>query len=311
MALQGKKALIIGICGFAGSALRKELTASGYDVYGVDIFSTDDRVIPADMLDKHTCETVISEMIPDIIFNLAGQASPIISWKDIDLTMKLNVNLSVNVAEAVRKFCPETRMVFIGSANQYDLRVWKDELITEDTPVSDDSPYSVSKNTQEALLKLLKDRYGLDMVFTRSFNHIGPGQKPGFVITDYAKRIADLETGRIETFEYGNLDSCRDFSDVRDVARAYRLLGEQGKSGRIYNVGSGKSFYIRDLVGHLISLSKDAAEKTTLPPKAPEGSLIPYRADISSLKEDTGFEPQYDVYETIESVLEAYRSNYA
>ena len=95
------------------------------------------------------------------------------------------------------------------------------------------------------------------------------------------------------------------------MACAYRLLGEKGKSGKIYNVGSGKSFYIRDLVGHLIGLSKEASEKTTLPPKAPEGSLIHFRADISSLKKDTGFEPQFDVYETIESVLETYRRNYA
>ena len=156
-----KSALIIGICGFAGSSLRIELQNNGYDVYGADVVSTDDRVRKVDMLNFEACKELISDIRPDIIFNLAGQASPQISWKDINLTNHLNVDLSVNIVNAcIESGLANTRMVFIGSANQYDNSKISDEgLISEDAPLSDDSPYSISKNTQEAVLRLLANKY--------------------------------------------------------------------------------------------------------------------------------------------------------
>ena len=302
-----KKALVTGICGFAGSSLRRELEDAGYDVYGADIVSFDDKVSKIDLLDKEACSDLIGRIKPDIIFNLAGQASPIISWKDINLTMHLNVDLSVNMAEAVIKHVPGSRIVFIGSANQYDLKTCEDGLAGEDTAKVNNSPYAVSKNTQEDILRLMEKKYGLDMCFTRSFNHVGPGQKPGFVVTDYSLRIARLEAGLIDTFEYGDLDSWRDFSDVRDVTRAYRLIGESGKKGEIYNVGSGRSYYIRDLIGALVEMSPEASQKTSLPERLPDDALVHYRADIGKLQADTGFAPRFDVFETLPSILDAYR----
>ena len=196
-----KKALVIGAMGFAGSALIDELKANGYDVIGSDIVSDGDDVIKADMLDKAQAFDLISEVKPDVIFNLAGQASPLISWKDINLTMHLNVDLSVNIAEAVLAACPETTILYIGSANQYDMVSYGRLQIDEACPLVDNSPYAISKNTQEAVLKLLIAKKGLKAIFTRSFNHIGPKQKEGFVVTDYCKRIALLEKGDIDTFE--------------------------------------------------------------------------------------------------------------
>lgn len=306
-----RKALIIGCNGFAGTALRRELAGSGeYDVYGVDIASFDNRTRAVDMLDYEAAAKAISDCMPDVIFNLAGQASPWVSWEKINFTMHLNVDLSVNIVEAVRKHCPKARMIFIGSANQYDLSSVKDGLVGEDTPLVDNSPYAVSKNTQEAIIRLMARKYDLDIVFTRSFNHVGPGQKVGFVITDYCNRIVKLENGEIDTFEYGDLDSWRDFSDVRDVVHAYRLIAENGRSGEIYNVGSGKSYYIRDLVGKVVELSPKAMVATKLPERLPDDALIHYRSDNSKLAADTGFMAIYDVNETVESVLQAYRQGY-
>lgn len=304
-----KKALIVGVNGFAGKALRRELTETGtYDVVGADVFSTDDSVIAVDMTDPAASEKLIADTKPDIIFNLAGQASPMISWEKVNFTMKLNVDLSVNILEAVRKHCPEARMLFIGSANQYDLNALDCPEVGEDAPIVNNSPYSVSKNAQEALLKLMAKKYGLDVLFTRSFNHIGPEQRTGFVVTDYTDRIVKLEKGEMDTFTYGNLDSWRDFSDVRDVVRAYRLIAEKGVSGKIYNVGSGKSFYIRDLIGYLVEKSEAASTKTTLPVRLPDDELVHYRADITELTNDTGFEPQCDLWETLDSILVAFRN---
>ncbi|MCQ2504033.1 MAG: NAD-dependent epimerase/dehydratase family protein [Saccharofermentans sp.] len=304
------KALVIGAMGFAGSALTEELKNNGYEVIGTDIVSNGDDVIKADMLNKKEAFDLISKIRPDIVFNLAGQASPLISWKDINLTMHLNVDLSVNIAEAVLEYCPDTKILYIGSANQYDMAAASGADIDESCPLVDNSPYAISKNTQEAILKLLIAKKGLKAVFTRSFNHIGPTQKEGFVVTDYCKRIALLEKGELDTFEYGNLDSWRDFSDVRDVVRAYRLLGEKGQPGEVYNVGSGKSFYIRDMIGTLVEQSAAASDKTKLPVRLDDNQLTHYRADISKLSRDTGFEPEYDINDTLVSVLEAYRNRY-
>lgn len=303
------KALIIGAAGFAGRALRNELIDAGYDVICADVIPDDDSVIRVDMLDAKAADELIKDAKPDMIFNLAGQASPFLSWQKIALTMHLNVDLSVNICESVGRHCPGSRIVFIGSANQYDMsRVGADGLVDENIPLSSDSPYSISKNTQEEMLKLLGTKYSLDIVSTRSFNHIGPNQKPGFVITDYCMRIARLEAGLIDGFDYGNLDSWRDFSDVRDVVRAYRLIAQHGKTGEIYNVGSGKSFYIRDLIGALVDMSEDAKSKTVLPPRLPDDALVHYRSDNSKLYADTGFVSQKDIMtDTLPYVLEAYR----
>lgn len=300
------KVLLIGANGFAGRYLRSELESCGYEVVGVDVVS-DERTRKVDMLDPKASEEIIAEVKPDLIFNLAGQAAPSISWEKILLTMHLNIDISVNIANAVRIHCPKCRILLIGSANQYDISRSETGIITEETPLNGSSPYDVSKNTQEELMRLMAKKYDLDIMMTRSFNHIGRGQKTGFVVTDYCKRIVDLERGLIDTFSFGNLDSWRDFSDARDVVRAYRLIAENGKSGEIYNVGSGRSFYIRDLIGALVEASPKAMEKVTLPPRLDDDALLHVRADISKLRSIADFEPQYDVFETVRDVLQSFR----
>lgn len=171
-----KKALIIGINGFAGSYLRRELTGI-YDVYGADINSFDDRVRAIDMLDEQACDKLFEDIKPDYVFNLAGQASPMISWEKTNFTMHLNVDLSVNIVKSCAVHCPQARILLVGSANQYDMNKVDGELVTESTPLVNDSPYSVSKNTQEALINLYARKYKLQVIFTRSFNHVGRGQK--------------------------------------------------------------------------------------------------------------------------------------
>ena len=301
------KVLLIGANGFAGRYLRRELENNSYEVICVDAVTSDPSVRRIDMLDPEASEELIKDIAPDYIFNLAGQAAPSISWEKVLLTMHLNIDISVNILEAVRKHCPKARVILIGSANQYDGSKAADGVISEETPLNNTSPYDISKNTQEELVRMMVRRYDLDVIMTRSFNHIGPGQRPGFVVTDYCKRIVSLERGEIDTFTFGNLDSWRDFSDVRDVVRAYRLIAENGVKNEIYNIGSGKSFYIRDIIGKLVELSPKAMEKVTLPPRLPDDELVHVRADISKLRSVCDFEPEYDVFETIKDVLEEYR----
>ncbi|MCQ2467317.1 MAG: NAD-dependent epimerase/dehydratase family protein [Clostridia bacterium] len=302
------KVLLVGANGFVGKYLKSELESNGYDVIGTDVVSDDDSIRIVDMLDAKAVDALIEEVKPDYVYNLAGQAAPSISWDKVLLTMHLNIDISVNIVTSCKTHCPNCRILLIGSANQYDESKAIDGVISEDTPRNDTSPYDVSKNAQEGLMILLAKKFDMDIMMTRSFNHIGPGQRTGFVVTDYSKRIVDLERGVIDTFTIGNLNSWKDFSDVRDVVRAYRLIAEKGTKGEIYNVGSGKSSYIRDLIGRLIELSDVAREKIALPERLPDDALTHNRANIDKLKKATGFEPQYDVADTLESILNYYRA---
>lgn len=302
------KVLLVGANGFVGKYLKKELENNGYEVVGTDVVSDDDSIRIVDMLNSNAVDELIEDVMPDYVFNLAGQAAPSISWDKIILTMHLNVDISVNIVNACKNHCPKCRILLIGSANQYDGSKAIDGVISESTPLNAASPYDVSKNAQEELMRLLTQKFDMDIMMTRSFNHIGPGQRTGFVITDYCKRIVDLERGEIDTFAFGNLESWRDFSDVRDVVRAYRLIAENGKRGEVYNVGSGKSFYIRDLIAHLVNLSEDAKEKVMLPKASEPSALVHYRADISKLQSVVDFEAQYDIYETLTNVLNYFRN---
>lgn len=304
------RAIVVGSNGFAGKYLRSELETNGYEVVGVDVvkLSDNDDTRIVDMLDSKAVDSLIDEIKPDYIFNLAGQAAPSISWDKINLTMHLNVDISVNILNSVKEHCPNCRILLIGSANQYDGEKAIDGLITETTPLNSSSPYDVSKNAQEELVRLMVKKFDLDVMMTRSFNHIGVGQRTGFVVTDYCKRIVDLERGLIDTFEFGNLDSWRDFSDARDIVRAYRLIAEKGVKGEIYNVGSGKSYYIRDLIGRLVELSSETTKNVLLPERKPDDELVHYRADISKLKGIADFEARCDLNETLEGVLNYYRN---
>lgn len=300
---------IIGINGFAGKYLKKELQSSGYEVWGVDIVSDDDDTIVADMLDPKAVEEIIREKKPDAVFNLAGQASPNVSWEKVILTMHINIDIAVNLIEAIRKHSPKTRLILIGSANQYDMRNLPDGPIDENAPQLAESPYDVSKSAQEGLVRVLGKKYDLDIILTRSFNHIGPGQKPGFVVTDYCQRIVDLERGNSDSIEIRSLDGWRDFADVRDTVTAYRLLMEKGQKGEIYNVGSGKAYYIHDIVSTLIGLSEKASAVAVLPPSKKDCSAFPkVYSDNSKLARDTGFAPKYPIEQTLKDVLESYRN---
>lgn len=299
---------IIGINGFAGQYLKRELLENGYSVWGVDVVASDEDTIQADMLDAEAVDRILEQKKPDAVFNLAGLASPGASWDDPVKTMHINVDIAVNLMQAIRNHCPKARLILIGSANQYDMRNIPAGPIAEDAPQLAESPYDVSKSAQESLVRVLGKKYGLDIIMTRSFNHIGPGQKTGFVVTDYCQRIVDLEKGLTDTIEVRSLDSWRDFADVRDTVHAYRLLLEKGRSGEIYNVGSGNAYYIFDIVSALINMSEKAKAVVDLPASQKENSQFPrVYSDNSKIFNDTGFVPKYPIEQTLKDVLEDYR----
>ena len=303
-----QKILIVGANGFAGSYLQTEMRSHGYDVYGADLFSEDDRVFKADMLRAQEVNAVVEAVRPDGIFNLSGFASPHQSWDHVLTAMHLNIDISVNLAEAMRQFCPQARLLIIGSSQQYDVAAAQGKPISESTPQLSGSPYDVSKRAQEELLKLLAQRYSLDILFTRSFNHIGPGQKVGFVVPDFASRIVSVENGKATHFTVGDLAAWRDFSDVRDIVRGYRLLYEKGRRNETYNIGSGKAYQIQWILDTLLkysTVSPDAVQSTVPKSQSKEDVIT---CDIQKIQNDTGYAPQRNLEDTLREILEYFRS---
>ncbi len=302
------RVLVVGINGFAGQYLRKELEKCGYDVYGVDLFSKDDHTYAADMLSASETNRIVKELRPSGIFNLSGFASPHLSWEHVINTMHLNVDISVNLALAIKEYCPEARLLVIGSSNQYDVEACKGLPINEEAPIKANDPYSVSKQAQENLLRVIAEKYNLDIMITRSFNHIGPGQKKNFVVSDFASGIADVEKGRAEALTVGNLEPWRDFSDVKDTVRAYRLLYEKGHTGEIYNVGSGQAKQIKWILNKLLSYSTIKIPVNYRQPKT-EGTVASrVICDYTKLNQHTGYLPEINIESTLKQVLDYYRN---
>ena len=186
-------------------------------------------------------DQIIREARPDYIVHLASQSSVAYSWENPTESFLNNTNIFLNIADSVRRQGRPCRLLSIGSSEPYGRVEPADLPLREDAPLRPSSPYGVARVAQELLSKVFFEGYGLDIVMTRSFNHFGPYQRENFVIAGFAKQFALAERAGVKEFDLhaGDVDVVRDFTDVRDVVRAYRSLLERGKNGEIYNVCSG------------------------------------------------------------------------
>jgi GDP-4-dehydro-6-deoxy-D-mannose reductase len=306
------KALIIGVAGFVGKYLANELIDSGWDVYGTrlptETASADIPVYGLDILDANAIKGLLRKVNPDCIFHLAAQSSVANSWKQPALTIDVNVKGAVNLLEAVREMEKPPRVLLIGSGDEYGY-VLPDELpISEDTDLRPGNIYAVSKISQGKLGQVYARAYGLEVVIVRAFSHIGPGQTDTFVVPGFCKQIAEIEAkGNDGVIRVGNLEAKRDITDVCDVVRAYRLLADKGRSGEIYNVGSGKAVSIGEILDMLIGLSKAKITVEQDPARMRPSDTPVIEADVSKLKACTGWTAEVLLEETLRSVLEEWR----
>lgn len=302
------KALVIGACGFAGKYMCQELLCNDYDVAAADI-SSDNGAVIIDITDYNSVFNVIKDVSPDIIFNLAGYASVALSWKNPQKTMDINVNGTINILEAVRNLSISPRIVLIGSSEEYGTADFNEMYVDESHPLNPVSPYAISKRCQEDIGLSYHKTYNMDILFTRSFNHIGPGQKTGFVVSDFAYGISEIEKGRQSFLQTGNLSSSRCFTDVRDVVRAYRLIGESGASGKIYNVGSSAMYKIEEILDILVKYASCEITVKTAQDKLRRFDTPCWICNSGALKQDTAWEPAYNIEETLLEILNYYRNN--
>ena len=299
-------ALITGSEGFVGRYLRAELEAHGYDVTGLDL-APGENTAAVDLLEAEKVDALLKELQPEVIFHLAGQANVGLSWKKPAMTMEINLIAAINLMEAARKHCPDCAIVLVGSSDEYGNLKEKGQLVSEETPLQPVTPYAISKIAQEQMGKAYAKAYGMRICMTRSFNHGGAGQKPGFMIPDFVSGIVKVERGEAEAVCVGNLTSRRDFTHVKDVVRAYRLTAEKGKPGEIYNVGSGKTCSAQEVLDRLIGMAECPVTVRQDPARMRPSDTPVICCDHTKLTKDTGWEPEHSLQEILEDTLAYYR----
>lgn len=310
-----KKALVIGAAGFVGDYLIRELHNNGMDTYATKLphetfkgkFA---RVSDLDILDKDAVVDILYEIQPDYIFHLAAQSSVGVAWKNPQLTVDINIKGSVNVMDAVRDLFYKPRVLLIGSGEEYGHIRPEETPIVEETALRPGNIYAATKACQNMIGSIYAEAYDMELMMVRAFNHIGPGQAPLFVVSDFCKQVAEIENGiREPVIMVGNLEAKRDFTDVRDVVRAYVKIILEGKAGETYNVGSGNAQEIRQILEKVVAMSDCAIRVETDPNKIRPVDVPIIEADISKLSELTGWRPEIPVEQTIRETLAYWREN--
>lgn len=312
------RTLITGIGGFAGSYLAEHLLAAGRDeIWGVirtgsgHATHLQDRVhlVKADLTDPERVDDLLAAVQPDRIYHLAGQSFVAVSWRDPWPTFETNIRAQLNLLEAMVRLRLKGRILVVGSQDEYGKVEPGDLPIAETTPLRPDSPYAVSKVAQDLLGLQYFYSYEVHAVRVRPFNHIGPRQNDRFVVPAFARQIAEAEAGlRAPVIHVGSLDTARDFSDVRDVVRAYHLLLERGAAGEVYNIGSGRPHRIHTLLALLLEMSTIELAVEQDPERLRPSDVPVSYADISKIRAAVGWEPCIAFETSVRDVLEYWRT---
>jgi GDP-4-dehydro-6-deoxy-D-mannose reductase len=305
-------ALITGINGFAGQHLAGLLSKNGRRVTGMGIEQTCllegvsyDFV---DITDSDMVAQSFSRREPQEIYHLAGVSFPAEADRTPRSALAINITGTISVLDAMKRFSPQAKLLLVGSAKEYDISA--EGLVSEDTLPNPTNFYGISKYATELIGQQYCRQYGLDIRFTRSFNHTGPGQSPLFVCSDWARQIAQAEKGLAQQeVRVGDCEVEIDFSDVRDVVNAYRLIMDNGGRGRVYNVCSGITCKLSDILAALTG--KSTATLAVVQEQTKLREVKTYRrlaGDNSRLRTETSWEPKIPFDKTLDDLLEYWRS---
>lgn len=313
------KILITGITGFAGTNLY-QLLAQQEDInlFGSFRLSIKNRniennfnkatLLECDINDIYSVEKLLSEVQPDLIFHFASYVSVFGSFKNPLQTFQTNIIGTANLLEAVKKIVPTAKILIPGSAEEYGKVPENKMPIREEYPLNPVNPYAISKRVQEEIGFYYFKTYGLNIYFTRTFHYTGPGQPLGFVCSDLAKQVIDAERGIIKNITVGNLEAKRDFTDIRDVVNAYWKIINKGKVGEIYNVCSGKSISIQEILNRLIKLSEKNFSVEIDKNKLRPSDVPDFIGDNTKLK-NIGWVSKYSIDNSLKAVLSGWRDD--
>jgi GDP-4-dehydro-6-deoxy-D-mannose reductase len=312
------KALITGITGFVGSHMAEYLLQNNVDVFGsvrqrspmdhIKHLLNDIHLVECELRDPFSVESLLTSTKPDLIFHLAAQSFVPTSWNSPIDTIHNNIAGQINIFEAVRQLKLDCKIQIACSSEEYGFVAPNEVPIKEENPIRPLSPYGVSKVAQDFLGYQYYQSYGLHVLRTRTFNHTGPRRGENFVTSNFAKQIAEIEKGNKQPVLYvGNLQAKRDFTDVRDVVRAYALALEKGVPGESYNIASGKCCTIEEMLNILLSLSKENIEVKEDSSRMRPSDVEILLGDYSKFHQATGWKPEIPFRQTLEDLLNYWR----
>jgi GDP-4-dehydro-6-deoxy-D-mannose reductase len=311
--------LITGITGFAGSHLAElALEQPGVEVYGtfrqrsrlenIRHILQDIRLVECDLRDPFSAQKAIGDIKPDRVFHLAAQSFVPTSWTAPQDTITTNVLGQLNLLEAVRRLQPEVRFQVACSSEEYGLVRPDEGPLNEDSPLRPLSPYGVSKVAQDLLGYQYHASYGLRTVRTRAFNHTGPRRGEMFMTSSFAKQVAEIEAGlRPPILRCGNLDARRDFTDVRDMVRAYWLSLERGEPGEVYVIASGVSYSAREVLSLVLDLAKLPIEVEIEAARLRPSDVPLLVGDARRFRARTDWKPEIPFAKTMADLLDYWR----
>ncbi len=312
--------LVTGVTGFAGSHLVDYmLERGGCEIFGIqrwrsrteniEHFAAKITLLECDLRDATSTLDTIEKVRPDWIFHLAAQSFVPTSWIAPTESLTTNVLAQVNLFEAVRRAGLRCRIQLACSSEEYGMVFPNEVPIKETNPLRPLSPYAVSKVAQDLLGYQYWMSWKIDSVRTRGFNHEGPRRGPVFVASDFAKQIADIEKGRkAPVLSVGNLEAVRDFTDVRDMVKAYWLALEKCAPGEVYNIATGKGWKIQDVLDRLLAMTKVKIEVKQDPARLRPSDVPILLGDNSKFVAATGWQPTIPFEQTLRDMLDYWRA---
>ena len=314
------KILITGVTGFVGSHLAEYCLSLDQQVEvigtcrwrsrreNIEHFEDAINLYECDLRDASSVKTLLADIQPERIFHLAAQSYVPSSWNSPGETITTNVIGQLNIFEAMRETNSTASIQIAGSSEEYGLVHPEEAPITEENPLRPLSPYAVSKVAQDMLAYQYFQSYGLKVVRTRAFNHTGPRRGDVFVTSNFAKQIAEIEAGqRPPVIHVGDLNPKRDFTDVRDIVRAYWLSLEHCSLGEVYNVASGKAYRIKEVLKILLDNSEQDIEVVEDPERLRPSDVPLLLGDNSRFCKATGWSPEIPFEQTAKDLLDYWR----
>ena len=294
------RALVTGGKGFVGTWLAAHLRAEGDEVCSVDH--------EVDVTDADAVRAAVIDAAPDAVYHLAAFTHVGKSWSDPGAVLHVNAFGTLRVLEAASACPTPPRVLLVSSAEVYGAVDEADLPVSEQAPLMPVTPYAASKVAAEYLGLQAHLARGLPVVRVRPFNHVGPGQGPGFVVPSLAERIVGAQRTGTTSVGIGNLSARRDLTDVRDVVRAYRLLVEHGEPGQVYNVCSGRALSIRAVAERMLEIADARLELVTDPTLVRPVDVPVVCGDPTRLKQTTAWSPEIDLDRTLADVLDEWRT---
>lgn len=310
-----QRALITGAGGFVGKHLLTYLAhITNWQLFGNAHTRPDGLDLPrlewlaCDLTSREQVDEAVAHIKPDYVVHLAAQSNVQRAFADPEATLVNNMVSQLNLLDALRKHSPSARIMIACSSEQYGLVHPEDIPIDEDTPFRPNNPYAVSKIAQDALALQYFLSYRQHTIRVRAFNHIGPGQSDAFVTAAFAKQVAMIEAGKQEPIiSVGNLEAERDFSDVRDMVRAYHLAITKGEAGDVYNIGSGKGYAIQWVLDTLCRMSTVDVDVRQDPARMRPSDIPVMVCDPTMFRARTGWQPEIPIEQTLKDILDYWR----